>query len=103
MQASSVSKAAAFSMRGTDMGVLNIGLGNFVSADRVIAIVSPDSAPVKRMVQDAKDNGTAIDSTYGRRTRAVLIMDSGQVVLSSIQPETIISRNDKEISKKGDE
>lgn len=72
---------------------INTGLGNFVSADRVIAIVSPESAPIKRMVQEAKDKGTAIDSTYGRRTRGVLIMDSGQIVLSPLQPSTIIAKS----------
>ncbi len=77
------------------MNLINIGLGNFVSSDRVVAIVNPESAPVKRMVQEAKDKGIAIDSTYGRRTQAVIVMDSGQVVLSSIQPETIVNRNTK--------
>lgn len=81
------------------MNLLSIGLGNYVSYDRVVAIVSPESAPVKRMVQEAKDKGIAIDSTYGRRTRAVIVMDSGQVVLSSIQPETIVDRNTKKGSK----
>lgn len=75
------------------MNMINIGLGNYVSADRIIAVVSPESAPIKRMVQNAKDTGTAIDSTYGRRTRAVLIMDSGQIVLSSLQPTTIIAKS----------
>lgn len=75
------------------MNAINIGLGNFVSEDRVVAIVSPESAPIKRMVQDAKDKGMAIDSTYGRRTRGVLIMDSGQLVLSSLQPSTIIAKS----------
>lgn len=75
------------------MNTLSIGLGNFVAADRVVAIVSPDSAPVKRMVSEAKDKGLAIDSTFGRRTRSVIVMDSGQIVLSSIQPQTIIDRN----------
>lgn len=82
------------------MNTINIGLGNYVSADRVIAVVSPESAPIKRMVQEAKDKGLAIDSTYGRRTRAVIIMDSGQVVLSSIQPTTIIDRNEPKVTKK---
>ena len=75
------------------MNLLSIGLGNFVAYERVVAIVSPESAPVKRMVQEAKDKGLAVDSTFGRRTRAVIVMDSGQVVLSSIQPETIVGRN----------
>lgn len=79
------------------MKLINIGFGNIISADRMVAIVSPDSAPIKRMVQEAKDNKTAIDATYGRRTRAVIIMDSGHVVLSAVQPETVASRLDKDI------
>ena len=75
------------------MNAIAIGLGNFVAADRIIAIVNPESAPVKRMVSEAKDKGTAIDSTFGRRTRSVIVMDSGQIVLSPIQPQTIIERN----------
>ena len=78
------------------MQLINIGFGNIVSADRIIAIVSPESAPIKRIVQEAKDEGTAIDATYGRKTRAVLIMDSGHVVLSSIQPETVAGRLEKD-------
>lgn len=81
------------------MKLLSIGLGNFVPYDRIVAIVAPDSAPVKRLVQDAKDKGTAVDATYGRRTRAVIVMDSGQVILCSIQPETIVDRNIKKGSK----
>jgi len=65
--------------------LLNIGFGNMVSANRVMAIISPESAPIKRMVQDARDKGLLIDATYGRKTRAVLVMDSGQIVLSAIQ------------------
>lgn len=79
------------------MKLINIGFGNIISADRMIAIVSPDSAPIKRMVQEAKDNKTAIDATYGRRTRAVIIMDSGHLVLSAVQPETVAARLDKDI------
>ena len=79
------------------MKTLSIGLGNFVQEARVIAIISPESAPVKRMVRDAKDKGMVIDSTYGRPTRAVIVMDNGSIVLSSIQPETIINRNNKEV------
>lgn len=78
------------------MQLINIGFGNIVSANRIIAIVSPESAPVKRMVQEAKDSGMAVDATYGRRTRAVLIMDSGHVVLSAVQPETVAGRLDKD-------
>ena len=72
--------------------LLNIGFGNMVSANRVMAIISPESAPIKRMVQDARDKGLLIDATYGRKTRAVLVIDSGQIVLSAIQPETVAHR-----------
>ena len=74
------------------MQLINVGFGNMVSANRVISIVSPESAPIKRIIQEAKDSKMAIDATLGRRTRAVLMMDSGHVVLSSIQPETIAGR-----------
>jgi len=80
------------------MQLVNIGFGNIVSADRIVAIVSPESAPIKRLIQEAKDNKTAVDATYGRRTRAVLIMDSGHVILSAVQPETVGGRIDKTIS-----
>lgn len=82
------------------MQLINIGFGNIVSADRIIAIVSPESAPIKRLIQEAKDNNIAIDATYGRRTRAALIMDSGHVILSAIQPETVGGRIDKQFLKK---
>ena len=82
------------------MQLINIGFGNIVSASRVITIVSPESAPIKRLIQESKDKGNAVDATCGRRTRAVLIMDSGHVILSAIQPETIASRLD---SKRLDE
>ena len=78
------------------MQLINIGFGNIVSADRVIAIVSPESAPIKRIVQEAKENKTAVDATYGRRTRAVIIMDSGHVIFSAVQPETVAGRFEKE-------
>ena len=81
------------------MQLVNIGFGNIVSAERIVAIVSPESAPIKRMVQEAKDNKTAVDATYGRRTRAVLIMDSGHIILSAVQPETVGGRIDKSISQ----
>ena len=74
------------------MQLINIGFGNIVSAERIISIVSPDSAPIKRIVQEAKDGKNAIDATYGRRTRSVLIMDSGHVILSAVQPETVAGR-----------
>ena len=81
------------------MNLISIGLGNFVPYERISAIVAPDSAPVKRIVQEAKDKGICIDATYGRRTRAVLVLDNGQVVLSSIQPETLVGRNQKRVTK----
>ena len=81
------------------MQLVNIGFGNVVSANRIISIVSPEAAPIKRIVQESKDAKTAIDATCGRRTRAVLIMDSGHVILSAVQPETIAARLDKEIAK----
>ena len=74
------------------MRLINIGFGNMISAGRLVAIVSPDSAPIKRMVQEARDRGTLIDATYGRRTRSVLIMDNDHLVLSALQPDTVASR-----------
>lgn len=86
--------------RGMPIKLLNIGFGNIVSANRIISIVSPESAPIKRMIQDARDRATLIDATYGRRTRAVIIMDSEHVILSAVQPETVAHRL---ISKEGQE
>lgn len=82
------------------MKLINIGFGNMISAGRLIAIVSPESAPIKRMVQEARDRAVLIDATYGRRTRAVLIMDNDHLVLSALQPETLANRvgGDKDIS-----
>ena len=74
------------------MKLINIGFGTLVSASRIIAIVSPESAPIKRMVQEARDAGVLIDATYGRRTRAVLVMDNDHVILSAILPDTISNR-----------
>ena len=74
------------------MKLINIGFGNMISAGRLVAIVSPDSAPIKRMVQEARDRGVLVDATYGRRTRAVLITDSDHIILSALQPETVASR-----------
>ena len=71
------------------MKLVNIGFGNLVSADKVVAVVSPESAPIKRIVQEAKEKGVLIDATFGRRTKAVIIMDSDNVVLSAILPETV--------------
>lgn len=75
-----------------DIRLINIGFGNIVSGNRVVAIVSPESAPIKRIITDARDKGQLIDATYGRRTRAVIITDSNHVVLSAIQPETVANR-----------
>ena len=74
------------------MKLINIGFGNMISAGRLIAIVSPESAPIKRMIQEARDRGVLVDATYGRKTRAVLIMDNDHLVLSALQPETVSNR-----------
>lgn len=74
------------------MRLINIGFGNLVSADRMVAIVSPESAPIKRIVQDAKERGTLIDATHGRRTRAVIITDSDHIILTYLQAETVSNR-----------
>ena len=85
------------------MKFINVGFGNMVAADRVVALASPDSAPVKRLVQDAKDDGRAIDVTCGRRTRSVIITDSEHVILSAIQTETISNRLDNSGDEGDDE
>ena len=89
------------------MQLINIGFGNLVSSERIVSIVSPESAPIKRIIQEAKDKGTAIDAPYGRKTRAVIVMDSGHIVLSGVQTETIASRVDNKYvnntNSKGDE
>ena len=80
------------------MKLVNIGFGNMINANRLITIVSPESAPIKRIIQDAKEKGLLIDATYGRRTRAVIIMDSDHVILSAVQPETVARwLNDEEV------
>ena len=76
------------------MKLINIGFGNMVSTSRIISIVSPESAPIKRMIQEAREKGSLVDATYGRRTRAVIVTDSGHVVLSALQPETVGHRLD---------
>lgn len=75
-----------------DIKLINIGFGNIVSANRIVAIVSPESAPIKRIIQEARDKGALIDATYGRRTRAVRSTDSDHVILSAVQPETVANR-----------
>lgn len=75
-----------------DIKLINIGFGNIVSAHRIVTIVSPESAPIKRIINDARKRGQLVDATYGRRTRAVIITDSGHTILSAIQPETVAHR-----------
>lgn len=85
------------------MQFVNIGYGNIISSSKLVAVVSPESAPIKRLIQDARDGGRLIDATYGRRTRSVIIMDSDHVVLSAVQPETILSRFDSIMEDMKDE
>ena len=75
-----------------DIKLINIGFGNVVAANRIIAIISPESAPIKRIIQEARDKGLLIDATYGRRTRVVVVTDSGHIILSAVQPETVANR-----------
>lgn len=85
--------------------LVNVGFGNIINGRKIVAIISPDAAPVKRMVQNAKDNGTAVDATCGRKTRAVIVMDSDHLVLSALLPETIANRvnSKEEIEQKGED
>ena len=85
------------------MKFINIGFGNMVAAERIVTIVSPDSAPMKRLIQDARDEGRIIDATCGRRTRSVIITDSDHVILSAIQAETICNRLNGESTDEGDD
>lgn len=75
-----------------DIKLINIGFGNIVAANRIISIISPESAPIKRIIQEARDKGLLVDATYGRRTRAVVVTDSGHIILSAVQPETVANR-----------
>ena len=87
-----------------EIKLLNIGFGNVVYSHRIVAIVSPESAPIKRLIQDAKDRGRLIDATYGRRTRAVVVTDSDHVILSAVQADTIAHRMaNKETEEHGEE
>lgn len=87
-----------------EIKLINIGFGNIVSANRIIAIVSPESAPIKRIIQEARERGMLIDATYGRRTRAVIIADSDHVILSAVQPETVANRlSVKEVHQSADD
>ena len=75
-----------------DIKLVNIGFGNIVAANRIISIISPESAPIKRIIQEARYKGMLVDATYGRRTRAVVVVDSGHIILSAVQPETVANR-----------
>ena len=83
--------------------LINIGFGNVVNSDKVIAVINPDSAPIKRMIQNAKDGGTAIEATQGRRTKSVIIMENQQCILSGLQPETLTNRFNNIKSDKDEE
>ena len=85
------------------MRLINIGFGNMVNANRMIAIISPESAPVKRIIQEARENRVLVDATYGRRTRAVIITDSDHVILSALQPETVANRLNDSYDDEDDE
>lgn len=85
------------------MQFINIGYGNIISANRIISIIVPGAAPIKRMIQEAKEKNLVIDATAGRKTRAVIIVDTGHIVLSAVQPETVIARANKNVLDKGDE
>lgn len=85
------------------MKMINIGYGNMISAERIVTVISPESAPIKRLVQEAKDDGRAIDATYGRKTRAVIVMDSGHIILSSLITETLASRINENGGSEADE
>ena len=85
------------------MQLINIGFGNMVSSARLLAIVSPDSAPIKRAIQEAKDRGMLIDASFGRRTRSVVIMDTDHVILSAIQPEVLAGRAGSRVEEEGEE
>lgn len=84
-------------------GFINIGYGNIISSDRIISIIVPGAAPIKRLIGEAKENSLLIDATSGRRTRAVIIMDTGHIILSAVQPETIVTRANKGVLEKEEE
>lgn len=85
------------------MKLINIGFGNMVNAERIIAVVSPESAPIKRIIREAEDKGNLINATYGRRTRAVIVTDSDHIVLSALQTETVASRLGAEVSEEAND
>ena len=82
------------------MKFINIGYGNIISSNRIISIITPGAAPIKRLIQEAKEKSLVIDATSGRKTRAVIIMDTGHIILSAVQPETVVSRLNKDITEK---
>lgn len=85
------------------MELVDVGFGSMISPQRLVALIGPDSAPVKRMVQEAREAGSLIDATYGRRTRSVLVMDSGHIILSALESETVTERMNERDSRKGEE
>lgn len=85
------------------MKLVNIGFGNLVAADKIVAVVSPDSAPIKRIIREGEDRGVLVNATYGRRTRAVIVIDSGHIVLSALQPETVANRVYESTEEESDE
>jgi len=87
----------------SDVRLMNIGFGNMIAANRLVAIISPESAPVKRLIQDAREEGRLVDATYGRRTRSVIVTDCQLVILSAILPETIAGRLDAKVTAKDEE
>ena len=82
------------------MQFINIGYGNIISANRIISIITPGASPIKRLIQEAKEKSLVIDASSGRKTRAVIIMDTGHIILSAVQPDTVISRANKDVSEK---
>lgn len=85
------------------MGLVDVGFGSMISPQRLVALIGPDSAPVKRMIQDAREAGSLIDATYGRRTRSVLIMDSGHIILSALESEAVAERMEPQKRENGEE
>ena len=85
------------------MKFINIGYGNIISANRIISVIVPGAAPIKRLIQEAKEKSLVIDATSGRKTRAVIIMDTGHIILTAVQPESVISRLNKDSIEKEDD
>lgn len=85
-----------------DIKLINIGFGNIVAANRIVSIISPESAPIKRIIQEAREKGMLIDATYCRRTRAVIVTDSGHIILSAVQPETVANRVNSDTEEEDD-